>query len=217
MLKNKKCFLFDLDGVITSTDYFHFEAWSKTAEKLEIKLNASFEHKLKGVSRVESLQLILDYYDKQISMEEFDILLDFKNGYYLSLLKDLNADDKFEWIEELLNELNSKDIKTVIVSASRNAIRILEKLNLINYFTHIVDARVIKKSKPEPDVFLKGLEISGCQKEDAVVIEDSQAGINGAIAAGIDSIAYEPNDDSLVDYTLKVKSHKEIIDMIKEK
>lgn len=214
-MKNKKCFLFDLDGVITTTDVFHFEAWSKAAEKVGITLDKKYEEKLKGIARNESLEMILRDNNIEISNEKFNELLDFKNNYYISLLKNLNEEDAFPGVKQLLETIIEIGGKSIIVSASKNAPLILEKIKLLNLFDAIVDASEIKKSKPDPEIFIKGQTISGHPKKDCVIIEDSQAGIDGAVSAGIDAIAFEPEDNKLVKHTLKIESHFELVKILK--
>ncbi len=213
---NKNVFLFDLDGVITSTDAFHFEAWSKMAEKIGINLEPEFEHKLKGISRSDSLKLILDEHGiNNFDEEKFNELMKFKNDYYIKLLSDLDESDRFENIEELLRVIKDKGYKSVLVSASKNAPIILEKVGLIKYFENIVNVDNVTKSKPDPEIFIKGMELVGANPQECIVIEDSQSGIDAANSAKIDSIAYAPSDDKLELYTMKVKNHKDIIEIIK--
>ncbi len=213
---NKNVFLFDLDGVITSTDAFHFEAWSKMAEKIGINLESEFEHKLKGISRSDSLKLILDEHGiNDVDEEKFNELMKFKNDYYIELLSDLDESDRFENIEELLRVIKDKGYKSVLVSASKNAPIILEKVGLIKYFENIVNVDNVTNSKPDPEIFIKGMELVGANPQECVVIEDSQSGIDAANSAKIDSIAYAPSDDKLELYTMKVRNHKDIIEIIK--
>ncbi len=213
---NKNVFLFDLDGVITSTDAFHFEAWSKMAEKIGINLESEFEHKLKGISRSDSLKLILDEHGiNDVDEEKFNELMKFKNDYYIELLSDLDESDRFENIEELLRVIKDKGYKSVLVSASKNAPIILEKVGLIKYFENIVNVDNVTNSKPDPEIFIKGMELVGASPQECVVIEDSQSGIDAANSAKIDSIAYAPSDDKLELYTMKVRNHKDIIEIIK--
>lgn len=212
---NKKVYLFDLDGVITSTDSYHFEAWCKMAEKVGIELDPEFENKLKGVARTESLKLILEENNVNVDEDKFNELLEFKNNYYINLLTNLNEENRFDNILELLQTIQEKGYKSILVSASKNAPAILEKVKLLEYFNGIVDAGLITKSKPDPEVLIRGVEISGMTKNDCVVIEDSQSGIDAANNAGIDVIAYEPNGTVLNNYTHKVTNHMEIINKIK--
>ncbi len=213
---NKNVFLFDLDGVITSTDAFHFEAWSKMAEKIGINLESEFEHKLKGISRSDSLKLILDEHGiNDVDEEKFNELMKFKNDYYIELLSDLDESDRFENIEELLRVIKDEGYKSVLVSASKNAPIILEKVGLIKYFENIVNVDNVTNSKPDPEIFIKGMELVGASPQECVVIEDSQSGIDAANSAKIDSIAYAPSDDKLELYTMKVRNHKDIIEIIK--
>lgn len=214
-IKNKKVFIFDLDGVITSTDKYHFEAWKIAVEKIGIYLDKDFEKFIKGIGREECLRLIINKHNKIIDEEEFNSILEFKNNYYINLLSNFSEENIFHGSVELLEYLKENKIMIILSSASKNATFIINKINLIKYFDIIIKASEIKKTKPDPEIFMKSVEASGHKKEDCIVIEDSQSGINASIAINLDTIAYEPIGDTLTGYTLKVKSHYEILNLLK--
>ncbi len=183
-----KAVLFDLDGVITDTAKYHFNAWKKASSIIGIDLDGSFEEKLKGVSREESLSLILEYNNKELPNEEFKKILDYKNDIYLASLKDLSNNDILEGIKELFEKLCFNKIKIVIASGSKNAPYIIDKLNLNSYIDAIVDPSCLN-SKPHPDIFLKAVELSGVDKDNCIAIEDAQSGIDAINKAKIFSVA----------------------------
>ncbi len=183
-----KAVLFDLDGVITDTAKYHFNAWKKASSIIGIDLDDSFEEKLKGVSREESLSLILKYNNKELSNEEFKKILEYKNDIYLSSLKELTNNDILEGIKELFEKLCSNKIKIVIASGSKNAPYIIDKLNINSYIDAIVDPSCLN-SKPHPDIFLKAVELSGVDKDNCIAIEDAQSGIDAINKAKIFSVA----------------------------
>ncbi len=200
-----KAVLFDLDGVITDTAKYHFDAWKKVASFIGIDLDNSFEEKLKGVSREESLSLILEYGKKKLDKEEVEEMLKVKNDMYLSSLKNLNSSDILEGIEELFEKLCFNKIKIVIASGSKNAPYIIDKLKLNSYIDGIVDASSLK-SKPAPDIFLEAVNLSGVNKENCVAIEDAQSGIIAINKANIFSIAI----GNLKEADLKLNNTKEL-------
>lgn len=170
--------IFDLDGVITDTAKFHFEAWKRLSqEKFSLDLPAEFETQLKGVSRTESLRRILKFGQITLSQEELEEYATQKNAYYLSSIEKLTSADILPGIKELLVELKEHNIKIALGSASNNAPFILEKLGLMSYFATIVDPKKVLHGKPAPDIFLVGAEQLGLSATQCVGIEDSVAGI----------------------------------------
>ncbi len=212
-----KSVIFDLDGVIVSTDEYHFESWRQLIIKnFGIEIKQEFKDILRGVSRKDSLIEISKAYELLINDEsEFNNLLEEKNNYYVSMLEDLKEGDEFDGVIEFLELLKSKDIKAVLASSSRNATNILKKLNLIKYFDSVVNVDELKSLKPDPEIFIKAAEQSGVPLNNCVVIEDAQAGIDGSIAAGIPVIAYNESNQDLRNYDLEVKTYNELINLIR--
>ncbi len=187
-MKSKKAIIFDLDGVIVDTAKYHFIAWQKIAEQLGIDFTHKDNELLKGVSRVKSLDLILELGKKTISQAEKDVLLVQKNEHYLQLISKMNADELLPGIKQLLNNLYNKNIPFALGSASKNARRILKALNLTVMFTAIVDGTDVSKAKPDPEVFLIAAQKLNYAPEKCIVIEDSQAGIAAANSVNMLSV-----------------------------
>ena len=180
-----KAVLFDLDGVITDTAEYHYLAWKALAEELGIEgVNRSFNEQLKGVSRDDSLQKILDLGQLTVSSEEFAELADRKNRNYVDMIQKVSPRDIYPGILELLRALREKGIKIALASASKNGPFLLKQMDIEDYFDAVADPAKIAVSKPAPDIFLAAAEqvevpISAC-----IGIEDAQAGIQAIQAAG---------------------------------
>jgi len=183
-----KAFIFDLDGVIVDTAKYHFLAWKNLAESLDISFSEEENEHLKGVSRVKSLQKILEWGDKTISEEEFNRLMAEKNEEYLAYVEKMTEDDILPGVIEILNYIKSNNYPTAIGSASKNARTILSKIGLLNFFEEIVDGNEVTKAKPDPEVFLKGCRLLDIEPEKAIVFEDSKAGILAANTANMTSV-----------------------------
>lgn len=177
------CCIFDLDGVIVDTAKYHFLAWRRLAEEFDIEFTEEDNEALKGVSRIESLKLILKLGDKQLDEATFNAALDKKNSWYLEYINKLDRSEILPGIEVFLEDIRSKGIKTALGSASKNAVVILERLNLISAFDTIVDGTKVTKAKPDPEVFLKAAENVGVPAEECIVFEDAAAGVDAAISA----------------------------------
>lgn len=188
MDKNKKAIIFDLDGVIVDTAKFHFLAWQNLAKKLGINFTAEDNEQLKGVSRVKSLEKILEWGNKEISEQEFKQLMHDKNEEYLSYVDQLTTSDILPKVKETLDYLKENNHPIALGSASKNARRILEHVDLLSYFDAIIDGNEVTKAKPNPEVFLKAAELLKAQPEHAIVFEDSLSGIEAANTAKMLSI-----------------------------
>jgi len=184
----KKAFLFDLDGVIVDTAKYHFLAWQKIAQ--ELKINFTHEHNelLKGVSRVRSLDIILELGNVQASQEDKDKWLIQKNEDYLSYLVDMDESEILPGVFKILQLLKDKNQGIALGSASKNARPILEKTGIISYFDVIVDGNDVTNAKPDPEVFLKAAQLLGIDPKKAIVFEDSVAGIQAANIAEMVSV-----------------------------
>lgn len=199
-----KAIIFDLDGVLVFTDNFHYKAWKKIADKKDIYFDEIINDRLRGVSRMESLDIILEKYDGTLSAEEKNALAEEKNDYYKESLKELTPSDVSDDVRKTLKELKEKGYLIAIGSSSKNAKYILEKVELINEFDAISDGNNIVNTKPDPEVFLMAAEYLGVPANECAVVEDAWAGIDAAkaanmIAFGIGSAA----DYEKCDYTLK--------------
>ncbi len=181
--------LFDLDGVIADTAVYHFAAWRQLVKiHFDADLPDELEEKTKGVSREDSLQIILDYLDIKVSKEEFAALAAEKNHLYIHALEILSQNDILPGIQQLLNDLKSNGIKIALASASKNGPTILEKLGLTSYFDAIADPSKINSGKPAPDIFLAAASALNLSPYDCVGIEDSIAGITAINTANCVSI-----------------------------
>ena len=182
---NIEAVIFDLDGVIVTTDDYHYEAWKKIADQENIYFDREINERLRGVSRMESLDIILEKSSKIYNEEEKIELATRKNDYYKNLLENLTKEDILPGILETLNYLENKKIKTAIGSSSKNTMFILNKIGLTNRFDAIVDGTMIKNSKPDPEVFLQAAEKVGIKAEKCLVVEDADAGVEAGKRAGM--------------------------------
>ena len=190
-----KAFIFDLDGVIVDTANYHFIAWKRIGEKLGYHLTQEQNESLKGVSRVESLERILSWAGVDIDTQKKEALLIEKNEDYLNQIDRMGREEILSGVLELLEYAKQNDIPVALGSASKNATRILEKLNITSYFNAIVDGNHVAKSKPDPEVFLKGASLLNQVPEDCIVFEDAAAGIAAAKAAGMTTIGMGGADE----------------------
>lgn len=184
-----KAFVFDLDGVIVFTDKFHYQAWKKLADTLQIYFDEEINNRLRGVSRMESLDIILEKYDgPALTQEEKIRFSEEKNKHYRILLDTMTPKDVSEEVREVLGKLRSLGYKTAVGSSSKNAKFILDKVCLTDAFDAISDGMNISKSKPDPEVFVKAAEFLGIEPESCFVVEDAYAGIDAAKAAHMQAV-----------------------------
>jgi len=187
MNKIKAC-LFDLDGVLVDTAKYHFLAWRKLADELNIKFSEEDNEKLKGISRMASLEILLSLGNMELSNEMKLKFAEKKNNWYVEYISKLTPNDILPGVKEFLTLLKCHDIKIALGSASKNSMLILNKLSLVNYFDVIIDGNKITKAKPNPEVFLKCAEELNISPKHCVVFEDAESGIEAAINAGMYSI-----------------------------
>ena len=195
-----KAFIFDLDGVIVSTDSLHYRAWKALADSEGIYFDEEINNRLRGVSRMESLEIILERATRTYTDEEKVAMAERKNGIYRELLQVLTPSDRLAGVTETLDALRALGYKLAIGSSSKNTPIILEKIGYSGYFDAISDGNNIKNSKPDPEVFLKAAEFLRLQPSECFVVEDAEAGITAAksggfTAIGIGSAAEDPNAD----------------------
>ena len=187
-----KLAIFDLDGVIVSTDHFHYQAWKSMADDRGWAFDEQLNHRLRGVSRAESLAIILNANETAVSEAEEAALLTEKNATYRQLLDNLSSEDILPGVTDLLSGFRSEGILTAIGSSSRNTPVILERIGMADEFEAVVDGNMISRSKPHPEVFLKGAEALEIPPADCVVFEDAQAGVDAARAAGMKVVGVGP-------------------------
>ena len=183
-----KALIFDLDGVIVDTAKYHFEAWKRIGVKLGFSLSLEQNESLKGVSRVESLERILQWAEATISQKEKEELLLEKNNDYLAQITQMDRSEILPGVMDLLDLAKKNNWSVALGSASKNATGILEKLDVTDYFNIIVDGNHVTRSKPDPEVFLKGAEGLKVNPTDCIVFEDAAAGIQAAKTAGMITI-----------------------------
>lgn len=193
-----KGIIFDLDGVLVSTDELHFKAWEKLAYDLGIN-NFTKEDNIRqrGVSRMESLEVVLEKTNKVYSKEEKDELADYKNRYYVDMLQTLDKDAILKDAKEALIMLKEKGLKIGIGSVSKNAPMILDRTGLIKYIDKVSCGLDITKSKPDPEVFIVAANKLGLNYEECLVVEDSKAGIIAAKATNMKTLGVGPDHMNL--------------------
>lgn len=190
--------IFDLDGVLVSTDEMHYQAWKRLAQELHITgFTREDNRRQRGVSRMASLEIVLEKADRTYSEEEKIELAERKNGYYLELLEEMDESAVLENVKDVLEKLKNRGLLLAVGSASKNAPVILEKTGLMPYFDKISCGLDTTKSKPEPEVFLVAAKKLGLPPEECLVVEDSAAGIEAAAAGGMKSLGVGPFYQSL--------------------
>ena len=170
-------FIFDLDGVITNTEDYHFDAWKSICMKLNYDLSLEKNEELKGVSRSECLDKILKWANLSLDSKEFNKLLNTKNELYLKKISNINSSNIINGVYDFIQNAKQEKHSIALYSSSKNAKFILNKLNLYSYFDAIVDGNSVKASKPDPEGFILASKLTKSNPEDCVVFEDSEAGI----------------------------------------
>ena len=193
---SKKAFIFDLDGVIVDTAKYHFLAWQKLAQELGIEFTPEHNEELKGVSRVRSLDIILELGNVTASQEDKNKWLFQKNEDYLSYLVDIDESEILPGVLPVLHYLKDKNQLIALGSASKNARPILEKTGILPLFDAIVDGNDVANAKPDPEVFLQAARLLGVENEDSIVFEDSVAGVQAANIANMTSVGI--GDDKIL-------------------
>jgi len=183
-----KAVIFDLDGVICFTDKLHYKAWKNIADEQGIYFDEKINDRLRGVSRMESLDIILEKADRTYSFDEKKEIAEKKNDIYVSLLDTMSEKDLDVNVKNVLDSLRSRGTLLAIGSSSKNTKKILEKLGLKDFFDAVSDGTNITKSKPDPEVFLKAAEMLGIKPIEAVVVEDALSGIDAALAGGFECV-----------------------------
>ena len=181
--------IFDLDGVICSTDEYHYQAWKALADRLGIPFDRERNNLLRGVSRMESLAIILEKSGRAYSEEEKAAFAAEKNGLYRQLLGRMSTADLSDEVRVTLDTLRARGLKLAIGSSSKNTPFILERIGLADFFDAVADGNCITHSKPHPEVFLKAAERIGLSPENCLVVEDAHAGVEAACAGGFDCAA----------------------------
>ena len=177
--------LFDLDGVLTDTASAHYKAWKRMADEIGAPFDELANEALKGVDRMGSLDIILRGAPRAFDATERQHLADRKNGYYQALIEDFGPNDLFVGAREVLEAARTAGLKLALVSSSRNAAFLIGRLGVADLFDHVVDARAIRRGKPDPEIYLSAAEALGVAPQACAGVEDAQAGIAGLAAAGM--------------------------------
>ena len=184
----KKAFIFDLDGVLCFTDKYHYEAWKTIADRLSLPFDEKVNDRLRGVSRMESLEIILSLGGKTYTEDEKVKFAEEKNEAYRKLLENMTPSDVADEVRNTLKELHKCGYKLAIGSSSKNTPLILDRCDLKKYFDAVSDGNNITRSKPDPEVFLKAAEYLGLNSGDCYIVEDAEAGIDAGKAGGFVTI-----------------------------
>lgn len=207
----KKGLVFDLDGVITDTAKFHYQAWKALADSIGIAIDLQFNEQLKGISRMDSLDRILVHGGKEndYSAAEKEAMAADKNANYVKLLDALTPDDLLPGVKNFLDQAKELNIPCSLASASKNAPFILKKLGVYDYFDAIVDPASLKKGKPDPEIFIKAAQLINLEPSEAIGFEDAQAGIAGIKEAGMYAVGVE-GSEPLTQADMTIKSFEEL-------
>lgn len=192
--------LFDLDGVIVDTAKYHFKAWKRLCNDLGFDLTENENEELKGISRIESMEILLRNGGVSLSQNEKDTYLDQKNKWYLEYVDTMDKSEILPGVLPFLTSVKKSGRKIALGSASKNAMHILEKIGIVDYFDAIIDGTKVTRGKPDPQTFLLGAKATNTPPENCVVFEDAAAGIEAAKAGGMYAVGVgDPNILNLAD------------------
>lgn len=177
--------IFDLDGVVVDTAKYHYQAWKRLANELGFEFDESHNERLKGVSRMRSLEILLEVGGLSFPQEKMEQLAARKNEWYVEYISRMTPNEIFPGSKELLEELRAKGIKLALGSASKNTPLIMDRIGLKDHFDAIIDGNIISIAKPAPDIFLAASKAIGVEPPCCIVFEDAEAGVEAAINAGM--------------------------------
>ncbi len=180
-----KAVIFDLDGVIVDTAHYHFIAWQRLANELGITFTEKENERLKGVSRMHSLEIILEIGGVTLSEAKKEELATKKNSWFVEYIEAIRPEEIFKGVKEMLQALRTQGFKVALASSSKNAETVLRLLQVKNLFDTVVDGTMVKNSKPDPEIFLLAASKLGVSPDLCVVFEDAEAGVEAALAAGM--------------------------------
>jgi len=190
MANEIKAFIFDLDGVITDTAEFHYKSWQTLADEVDLFFNREINEKLRGVSRMASLDIILD--GKEVPEDTKKEWTDRKNDYYQKYLEEITKENILDDMEAKLKRLKAEGFKIAVGSSSRNARKVLKQLKIYDMFDAISDGNSVENAKPAPDLFLHTAKNLGVEPEECVVLEDAESGVEAALAANMKAVGVGP-------------------------
>ncbi len=191
-MEEKRAVIFDLDGVLTDTADFHYLAWQALADDEGLPFDRAANEHLRGVSRRDSLLLILG--DRQVEEDVLNEMMDRKNKLYLESLEHMGPEDALPGARELVEDARRRGLLVAIGSSSKNARFVLDKLGLSDAFDAVADGTSIDRAKPAPDLFLKAAEMLGVEPSSCIVVEDAASGVDAALAAGMTVVGVGPHD-----------------------
>ena len=180
--------IFDLDGVIVDTAHYHYLAWKRLANELGYDLTVKENEQLKGVSRMRSLEIILERAGISLNQEHKELLAEKKNLWFNDYVQQMQPDEIFAGVKLLFRDIKALGIKVGLASSSRNARSVIRLLNIQNEFDAIVDGSMITHTKPDPEIFLMAARLMGVDPGECIVFEDAEAGVEAALAAGMKCI-----------------------------
>src|SRR5690606_2052642 len=189
-----KGFIFDLDGVIVDTAELHYEAWKKLSDGMQWKFDRELNDSLRGISRLDSIKVIMDHNGVEMDRDTVLELSEKKNKIYVESLESLGEGDYLPGARELLTHLRNEGFGVALGSASKNAVKVLQRLNAIRYFDFIGDGNTVEKSKPAPDIFLFAADRLKLPPDRCLVIEDAEKGIDAAKAGGFHTVGIGPEE-----------------------
>jgi len=180
-----KACIFDLDGVIVDTAHYHFLAWKRLADELGIPFTREDNERLKGVSRMRSMEILLELGGVTMDPHEQERLANKKNTWFVDYVERMIPEEIYPGVATLLAQLRGQGIKIGLASSSKNAQTVLQRLHIASYFDVMVDGNMVARSKPDPEIFLLAATRLGIAPKDCVVFEDAEAGVEAALAAGM--------------------------------
>ena len=180
-----KACIFDLDGVIVDTAHYHFLAWKRLADELGIRFTVEDNERLKGVSRMQSMEILLGLGNVTLSQRDKENLANKKNTWFVDYVERMMPEEIYPGVKALLQQLRKQGIKTGLASSSKNAKTVIQRLHIESYFDVVVDGTMVVHSKPDPEIFLLAASKLGVDSKDCVVFEDAAAGVEAALAAGM--------------------------------
>jgi len=186
--------IFDLDGVIIDTAHYHYIAWKRLASEFNINLTIEANELLKGVSRVRSLEIILELGNIHLSEEDKEKYANKKNGWFVDYIESIRPEEIFPGVKELIESMRDRGTKVALASSSKNAPRVIELLKIKELFDTMVDGTMITHSKPHPEIFLLAASRLGLLPAECVVFEDAEAGVEAALAAGMKCVGVGTSD-----------------------
>lgn len=180
-----KACIFDLDGVIVDTAHYHYLAWQRLAKEIGVDFTEADNERLKGVSRMRSLEIICELGGVALSQDEMEQMADKKNGWFKDYVAKMEPEEVFPGVKVLIDDLKGMGIAVGLASSSKNAQTVVQLLGIEHTFDAIVDGTMVVHSKPDPEIFLLAAKRLGVDPESCVVFEDAEAGVDAALAAGM--------------------------------